>query len=367
MYSLAQGPYTHEEVLRMLESDRTINFRYELLDKNEIKLKDLENVSGNIRFDSSQEIMGTAALTIREIGDVDLKTVDLRIRPFFRLKAPSAWLEYPIGTYIMSSPERSKQGSGVTQQVDCYDYSTILKEDKITTRMFVAAGTNYVTQVRGIINAAGIKKTNIETSVLVTSKVLEFEIGTSKLDIINDLLAAINYEPLHFDNKGYAVSRRYIEPLNRRTEHAYMTNDRSIIKSGAKQSVDIYNVPNIFVRYTDDPDGAEFRSEYINDNPGSVISTVSRGRNVVDIESVDDIADQSTLNDLVRRVAIEKSQTYDAVILPTALMPHHSYRDCIFVNENNLGVGNKYIEYAWEMDLNVGGTMTHTLKRVVKL
>lgn len=367
MYSLAQGAYTQADVLRMLQSDRTVNFRYELLNKNEIKLKDLENVSGSIRFDSTQEIMGTASFTIKEIGDVDLKTVDLRIRPFFRLKTPTGWLEYPLGTYIMSSPERSRQGSGVLQQVDCYDYSTILKEDKITTRMFVAVGTNYVTLVRSIITAAGIKKTNIETSILTVSKALEFEIGTSKLDIINSLLTAINYEPLHFDNRGYAVSRRYIEPLNRSTEQEYQTNDRSVIKTGAKQSVDIYNVPNIFVRYTNDPDGDELRSQYINDSVTSPISTVNRGRNVVDIESVDDVADQTTLNDLVRRIAIEKSQTYDAVTLPTALMPHHSYRDCVFVGESGLGVGNKYIEYAWDMNLSIGGTMAHTLKRVVKL
>ncbi|WP_143318929.1 hypothetical protein [Clostridium sp. HBUAS56010] len=367
MYSLAQETYTHNDVLNMLQSDRSINFRYELLDKNEIKIKDLENVKGNIRFDSSQEIMGTASFSIKEIGDMELKSVDLRIRPFMCLQAPTGWIEYPLGTYIMSSPERSKQGSKVVQQVDCYDYSTILKEDKITTRMFVATGTNYVSLVRSIITTAGIKKTNIETSILTVSKVLEFEIGTSKLDIINSLLTAINYEPLHFDNRGYAVSRRYIEPLNRRTEQEYQTNNRSVIKSGAKQSVDMYNVPNIFIRYTNDPDGAELKSQYINDSVASPISTINRGRNVVDIESVDDVADQTTLNDLVRRIAIEKSQTYDAVILPTALMPHHSYRDCVFVGESGLGVGNKYIEYAWEMNLVVGGTMTHTLKRVVKL
>lgn len=367
MYNLAQGQYSHSDVLKMLISDRTINFRYELLDKNEIKLKDLESVSGTIRFDSSQEIMGTASFVIKEIGDIDLRSVDLRIRPFFRLKHLSGWLEYPLGTYIMSSPERARQGIGVSQQVDCYDYSTILKEDKITSRLFIAIGTNYVTQIRSIITAAGIKKTNIETSILTVGAPLEFEIGTSKLDIINSLLTAINYEPLHFDNRGYAVSRRYIEPLNRQTEQSYQTNDISIIKNGAKQSVDTYNVPNIFVRYTNNPDGLELRSQYINDSVTSPVSTVNRGRNVVNIESVNDIADQTTLNDLVRRIAIEKSQTYDAVTLPTALMPHHSYRDCIFVGENSLGVGNKYIEYAWEMSLSVGGTMVHTLKRVVKL
>ncbi len=367
MYSLKQGIYTHKDVISILESDRVIDFRYELLNKNEIKLKDLENVRGNIRFDSTQEIMGTATFTIKEIGNIDLKTVDLRIRPIFRLMTPTGWVEYPLGTFIMSSPERVKQGSGIVQQVDCYDYNTILKEDKITNRLFIAAGENYVRQIRNILNAAGIKKVNIETSLLAIRENLEFEIGTSKLDIINALLTAINYEPLHFDNRGYAVSKRYIEPLNRLTEHSYRTDDHSIIKNGAKQIIDIYNVPNIFVRYTDDPDGEEFYSQFINDSAGSTISTINRGRNVVDIESVDDIADQDTLNDLVRRLAIEKSQTYDAVILPTAIMPHHAYRDCIFVNEGSLGVGNKYIEYAWEMELGVGGTMTHELKRVVKL
>ena len=367
MINLAQGGYTHEEILKRLEGDRTIDFRFELLDRNERKLKDLENVTGSIRFDSSQEIMGTGTFLVRETTGVDFKEIDLRIRPVFMLSTESGWLKYPLGIYIMSSPERQAQNCGVYQNIYCYDYSTILREDKIRERLFIASGSNYVREVRNLINGAGIKKINIETSVLMARENIEFEIGTSKLEVINALLTAINYEPLHFNGNGYAVSRRYVEPVNRRTEHSYRTDDKSIIKAGAKQSLDMYNVPNIFVRYTDDPDGEELRSEYVNDSAGSKISTVNRGRNVVDIESVDDIADQETLDALVRRIAIEKSQTYDAITIPTGLMPHHEYRDCIFVNETTLGVGNKYIEYAWEMELSIGGTMSHTLKRVVKL
>lgn len=367
MTNLAQGGYTHEEVLKRLEGDRMIDFRFELLDRSERKLKDLENVTGSIRFDSSQEIMGTGTFHVRETTGVDFKEIDLRIRPVFMLSTERGWLKYPLGIYIMSSPERQAQNCGVYQNIDCYDYSTILREDKIRERLFLASGSNYVREVRNLINGAGIKKINIETSVLTVREDIEFEIGTNKLEIINALLTAINYEPLHFNGNGYAVSRRYVEPVNRRTEHSYRTDGKSIIKAGAKQSLDMYNVPNIFVRYTDDPDGEELRSEYVNDSAGSRISTVNRGRNVVDIESVDDIADQETLDALVRRIAIEKSQTYDAITIPTGLMPHHEYRDCIFINETTLGIGNKYIEYAWEMDLSIGGTMTHTLKRVVKL
>ena len=367
MTNLAQGGYTHEEVLKRLEGDRMIDFRFELLDRNERKLKDLDNVSGSIRFDSSQEIMGTGSFIVEETAGVDFKETDLRIRPVVMLLTEHGWLKYPLGIYIMSSPERQIQNCGVYQNIDCYDYSTILREDKIRKRLFIASGSNYVREVRNLINGAGIKKINIETSVLMARENIEFEIGTSKLEVINALLTAINYEPLHFNGNGYAVSRRYVEPVHRRTEHSYRTDDKSLIKAGAKQSLDMYNVPNIFVRYTDDPDGEELRSEYVNDSAGSKISTVNRGRNVVDIESVDDIADQETLDALVRRIAIEKSQTYDTITIPTGLMPHHEYRDCIFVNETTLGVGNKYIEYAWEMELSVGGTMTHTLKRVVKL
>lgn len=367
MYSLTQGGYTHNQVLKILQSSRTLKFRYELLDKNEIKLKDLKNVSGSLKFDSNQEIMGTASFTIKGMEDINDRFIDLRIRPFMAVKVKGQWLEYPLGTYIMSSPEKMRQGSSVIWNVECYDYNTILKEDKNTKRMFIPVGQNYVRQVRNILNDAGIKKINVETSALTVKKSLEFEIGTNKLEIINSLLEAINYEPLHFNNTGYAISKRYIEPLNRRTEQAYRTDDFSIIKSGSKQSIDLYNVPNIFVRYTDDPDGEELRSEYINDDSGSAVSTVNRGRNIVDIQSVNDIADKDTLNAMVRRIAIEKSQTYDTITLLTALMPHHSYRDCIYVEEKTMKIGNKYIEYAWEMPLDIGATMTHTLKRVIKL
>ena len=95
--SLAQGGYTHKEVLNMLEGDRTIAFRFELLDRNERKLKDLENVSGSIRFDSSQEIMGTGTFNVKETTGVDFKETDLRIRPVFMLLTEQGWLKYPLG------------------------------------------------------------------------------------------------------------------------------------------------------------------------------------------------------------------------------------------------------------------------------
>ena len=51
---------------------------------------------------------------------------------------------------------------------------------------------------------------------------LEYEIGTSKLDVINSLLQAINYTPIHFDRMGNAVAKKYIEPDERAAEYRFL-------------------------------------------------------------------------------------------------------------------------------------------------
>lgn len=363
MYSLAQGGYTHAQVKKMLTEHRKIAFDFALLNGTDKFIKTLRSASGSISFCAGSEIMGTGSFTVseKEVSGYDL--VDYRISPYFKIESPVGWLSYPLGIYIMTSPRR-RDGSSAELSIDCYDKSIILKEDKLADRLYIPAGSNYVREVQKVIASAGIKKVSIEGSSLTLKNDLEFEIGTDKLSVVNDLLYAINYNPIHFDRNGTAVSERYIEPSVRKAEEEYLTDRYSIIKSGAQQTRDLYNIPNVIIRYTNTPDADDLRSEYINDSVDSILSTVRRGRRVVDIESVDDIADQNTLDAYTKRVAIEKSQINDTVTLPTALMPHHSYKDCLFVRHDNLGIGAKFIENSWSMDLEVGGTMQHQIKRV---
>lgn len=364
---LSQAGYTEKEVMRILRDHRALDFSYQIMDNRERILKNV-SANGNISFDSTAEIMRTASLEIVEEDLNKLMTFysDMRIRPIFKIRAPNGcWLSYPLGIFIMTSPKRSMNDNVVTWNVDCYDKAIILKEDKLTDRYYIPAGTNYIAAVKTLLLTAGIDKYIIENSELSTGTDLEFEIGTSKLDVVNELLYAINYNPIHFDFKGFAVTERYIEPMERQTEFEYMTNDRSLILPNASQLTDYYNVPNVVVRYLDNPDASPLRSVYVNNNPDSLVSTVRRGRRIVDVESVDDIADQDTLDSYTKRIAIEKSQAYDSVDFNTALMPMHGYRNCLFLRHDELGIRTKYVEYGWSMDLSVGGEMSHQLKRVM--
>lgn len=349
--------------------ERKIDFRYDLMDNQE-RILDSLKATGSISFNSQSDVMGTGSFQIREekLQQYAQFYVDMRIRPQILIWDEDGNVsEKYLGIYIMTSPIRSGNNNTVVWNVDCYDKGIILKEDKLQDRLYIPAGSNYVAQVKNVLLSAGINKFSIESSSLTNSADIEFEIGTSKLDVINDLLYAINFYPIHFDGNGFAETSRYIEPMQRSVQLSYMTDHKSIILEGAQQSNDLYNVPNVVVRYVDNPDADPLRSVYINNNPDSIISTVRRGRNIVDVESVDDIADQDTLDSYTKRIAIEKSQACDSVMLRTGLTTGHGFRNCIFVRDDELEISTKYIEYSWNMDLKVGGSMTHHLKRVLQI
>lgn len=366
MINLSQNNYIHQEVIGFLEKNRILDFKYELLDNKERVITEV-NAFGRVSFDSKSEIMGTASLEIQEeyLREHEKYYADMRIRPYFKVWSPRGWLSYPLGIFIMTSPKRITKNNTIYWNVDCFDKGIILMEDKLTDRLYLAAGSSYIGEVKKLLLSSGVDKYSLENSELTLNTDLEFEIGTSKLKVINDLLYAINYYPIHFNTKGYAESSRYIEPMQRETEYGYLTDDKSLIMPGATQSNDLYNVPNVVIRYIDNPDAEMLKSVYINSNPESVVSTIRRGRKIVDVDTVGDIANQDTLDSLTRRLAVEKNQIYDSVYFQTALMPMHGFKNCLFLKNSELGIETKYIECAWDMELRPGGVMNHELKRVV--
>lgn len=363
MKSLSNGVHTAEEMDRILHGNRSISFRYDLLDKDE-HLLGAVSASGSIDFNSEAEIMGMASLSMKEIRDIDY--INERIKPYMRVWAGTEWVDYPLGVYLISSPARKGGNGKVNRDCECYDKSVILNEDKLIERLRIVQGSLYTDKITEIINSAGIINTDITASALTVAQDIEFAAGTSKLAAINQLLKSINYNNLHFNENGIAVSRPYINPNERTVEYSYLTDKKSIVYSGASETLDVFSAPNKFVRYLETPEREEIRSVYTNDDPASILSTVSRGRVIVDIDKVTDIADQTTLNSYTERIALE-NQIYKKLVFQSALMPHHDYLDCLYIDNQELSLSGKYIETGWTMELIVGGYMTHTLRRAVPI
>lgn len=363
MLDLSTEKYSSEIIKDMLVSNRKISFKYELLDRNNNYLG-LVSAQGSISFDSRLSIMRSGNLEIKELTDIN--SIDERIKIFFNLHKGKEVISFPLGILLLSSPSRIHSGVSLSKQSELYDLSVILREDKFDTRYCIKAGNTYTGAIENILTSAGIVSYDIMTSDKVVISDLEFEIGTSKLDAINSLLSSINYSKLYFSEQGVATATHYRIPVLRDIEEVYETDKNSIIKTGVEQGLDVFNIPNKIVRYLENPDRGLLISTYENKDPANILSIPNRGRRIVDINSVSDIADQASLDAYVYRLA-STTMAYETLRFKTALMPHHGYENCLQIKNKDVGVEAKYIEEGWRMDLKPGGDMIHYCKKVVPI
>ena len=370
----AHNPNNHAEAeildaLHGVSGSRLLTFRYDLLDSDNTYLQALDGLveQGKVSQDWLADIKRKATFTIRDTGVVNY--LSDRIKPWVRLHLPpygdSDWAEWPQGVFLLSSPKRGDDVPGtVTRQVDAYDQLQVLLDDKVSVRYAVTAGTVYTTAVATLLSSF---TANITTSAATVPADLEWDPGTTKLKIINELLGAINYESLSFDENGVAVVRPYTSPTERAAEYTYADNQAGVIVPGVDQMLDLFGVANQWTLVVSEPDQDPISSTYTNNDPGSPLSTVNRGRTIVDFRDQQKAADQTTLDDLVARLAFEASQVYEILEFASALMPIHSGNDVLRFEYSRLAVAAKYAEQSWEMDLAAGAAMKHRIRRVVNV
>lgn len=401
MQELAQKGHTRQTVINALQmkaGSRQIKFRYDLLDKNDNYKKTLTNViDGEISMSAFADIKRTARFTVKDDNSIDW--LNDRIQPFYMLKinkqviiivygilagqknageficgkgketvqtTKSDWLEWPLGIFILSSPKK-QDNIIITREVEAYDLSQILIDDKFADRYAINAGTNYITAIKSLLEGAGITKINIAATDKTLSTAREFEIGTTKLSAINKLFSEINYTQIIVDEYGYFVSSPYRSPSDRVAEYTYKDDSMSIMAQGVSEELDLFNVPNKWVAVLSNPELEPLSSVYENNNPNSITSTVSRGRTIVDFREVDNIADQESLDAYVQRIANNASQVYGYINFETAIMPMHSYSDVLDLGYSKLGIVGKYSETNWTLPLQAGAIMKHQCRRVVNI
>lgn len=371
MQKLEQGIYTRQQIinqLHMVQGSNFIKFRYDLLNYGEKKIGELDTVvDGEVNMNSLADIKRTARVTLKE-GSKNINWLSNKIQPFFMLRMPDGnFVEWSLGIFMLCSPTRKKENNGIYREVECYDTLQVLKDDKFDTRYAIAQGANYITAIINILSSSGITKYNLEQTTLTLPATVEWEPGTEKLAVINELLQQMNYTSLWVNEWGIYTASKYVSPSSRAAEYTYEDNYMSILGDDVEEELDLFCIPNKWVAIASNPETTALSSSYTNSNADSLTSTVNRGRTIVDYRTIDKIADQASLNAYVQKIAFEASQIYGNVNFPTALMPHHSYADVIQVKYNPLNLVSKYSETSWLMQLKAGAMMQHTVRKVVNI
>lgn len=369
MIPLERNGFTKQDVMDGLHArrgSRVERFVYKLLDRNNQEIKILSNVTGgDVKYSSFSEIKRTATFYIVDDGSIDF--LSDRIQPVFEILINNQWISFPLGVFLLATPERRDEGVTIKRDIEAYDGLLILRDDKFDGPFTVTAGTNYKTAVIDLLQTAGITQYIIEDTDKALAVDQVFETGTNKLEAINDLLSQINFTPIRVDVHGNFVSSIYQVPNVRGIEYTYKDDALSVTYQGMNENIDLFNVANKWVVVASNAEQAPLKSVYVNENVDSPTSTINRGRIITDYREIDNIADQQSLDAYTKKLANEASQIFGKLSFETAIMPHHDYQDLLKIEYSTLNINDRFVETDWEFNFEEGSRMRHEVRRVMTI
>lgn len=339
------------------DGTRKVKYRCDILN-GEIKIGELQITQPSISFDSAAEVCSSFTCLVRQNNIIDW--YKHRLRPVLI----DDGIEKFLGTYIPQYDGGQTDGSETLKNIEAYDLSILAKNDCIIERLGLKAGTLYLSAIENILISCGITKLIADPSdAILQSDRDDWDIGTSKISIINQLLSEMSFNNLFIDNNGYARLTRYENPSINNINFTYKSGQASIIEEGTTLESNIYEIPNVWIATVSNPDlNQVFTASFTNDNPLSKTSTVYRGYRKVDSLKFDNIASQQDLQNAVSKAAFQAMQGEETLSFNTALEAGHGYLDTVALEipEYN-GILS---EQSWSMDLD-STKMAHKAKKVV--
>lgn len=327
------------------------------------------NRSGEIKMSMQGEFFAKAIDTRGK--PLQIEWVADEIKPVLIIDG----VEQPLGILMPASIAYSKDQATKSVSIQAFDRCWRLRDTKVENSLYFQAGTLYLDVIEGLITAAGIPTVlRIDSDATLAEDREDWQAGTSYLSIINQLLAEINYKQLWFNSEGIAILEPKLLPTAHNIKHVFTdkkTNPRNRmeinltrISPTITRETDIYSSPNVFVCICSNADkSAAMMATAENRNPQSPLSISRRGRKIVSVVKVKNIASQSALQSYANNLLSESMIGGETVNIETYLMPGLGVDDPVAIAAED--VDGIWIERAWKMELKPGGKMTHTLERVV--
>ena len=273
----------------------------------------------------------------------------------------------PLGKYIPTDAYTEHDGMRPVVSLTAYDLTYLAMSSKIETRLHLAKGTLYTAAIQALLVESGITDFFVEANTATLQADREdWEPGTDRLTIINDLAAEINYNSIWMDGGGTVHCSAFRMPSADAISVTYRDGEYSIQYPEWSETVDMFDHPNVFIVEVDNPDlDSSMRAVSVNDRPDSVFSIVNLGRRVVSYEKLDNIASQAELQAYADNKRFKSLQSTETRTFYTGPSGRHAVFDLVELVRD--GESTLYEETGWRLELEQPYKMTHTGKRVVYL
>lgn len=313
-----------------------------------------------------------------------------RLRPYMRLTAPGfGTAKFWLGVYVPGDPQVMLDSDQPLYSVTCYDQTSIF-DIPITESITFTPGWNVLSAINGLIfdprfQIPGeavfeiLSDTSRNGASLSSPMSWPVSSGATYLDVINELLAVVGYNPLWADFSGFLSYNAYGDPRTLIDEWVFDTTDPlySIVSpDGSSWQPDSYNVPNTWLflqnglSFAPTEGAGQYSVVNSNTGPASVEKQFGRvlfSRHELDAATQQDLVAQGTA------IVVAESMVAETFTINTSPLPIAGHRDvvgfiCDRVEPNLIGSGvnpnyrHCYVS-SWQLPLD-GSDMTWTFGTV---
>lgn len=246
----------------------------------------------------------------------------------------------PLGTHIYETPSESFDGRRSSMNQDGYTPLIELGEKHPDLGYSILSGAN-------ILSLAGqLTELNTRAPVVRSSyqdKLAEnfvSEMSDTWLTFLTDFIGIADFY-FDLDERGRIIFLPNIDVEQMNPIWEYTDDNSSILYPDVEIERDLYNVPNVVeVIYSPSNGNAPIVVKAINDDPGSITSTVSRGREIVYRETDPNVVEGVTraqLEEYARTVLKRMSSLEYKVSYSHGYCPVRP-GDCVLLNYKRAGL-----------------------------
>jgi hypothetical protein len=375
----------------ILYGDRVTSYRWEIIGhaSNGVDsfVGNMDGVSdGSIKWTLNAQVKGGGSVSVVDIDEAapglirigDLSLPSLRLRPVCSIEGlPDIYL----GIFLVTNAKEEWDDTGRVWDLELLDKCTVPQQDSVDQSYAVAAGTLILKQVQTILATCGETIAIDNGNTLATSTGLVWEAGTSKLQIINDLLDVAGYNALWMDGMGNFQATPRVLPAKRDPNYALLgiprvleDGEQAIYSPQWEREADSFDVPNkvVTVQAAGGTDAPALTGQWTNQDPTSPYSYQSRGRWIVNTVSDVDCpagttADiQAFLNSRAQTTLIQQSAV-QAQVDTTHLPIPIAVGDVVQFVNSEAGIDAMHVITSTELDTHPLGLMKSSLQEVISL
>lgn len=311
-------------------------FEYYIVDPK--TWKDIELIdtvkSSTIQRDAEAETLGSATIDMTEsIGESYIRIYLITIQNGLRER-------HPLGTFLVQTPSLNFNGRLQNISVDAYTPLIELKESPPPLGYSILKNSNVMDFAYRLARErarAPVVKTECHTLLG-----MNFTASTDDtwLTFLSDLIANAKYN-FALDEMGRILLSPYQDTASLQPVWTYNDDNSSILYPEISVDRDLYGIPNVVEVIHSNGAGYYF-VRAVNDDPNSVTSTVSRGREIIHRVNNPDLVGKPTesqvkdyANQLLRELSVlEYTVTYTHGYCPVRL------GDCVRLNYARAGITN---------------------------